>query len=120
EIVATDPGVRTELVAAGKSSSSIQADVNFPTDTPAGTVKSSVTTPVAQTAQLPFIVDPFPTLAEVEPNDSPRTGQEVTLPVSIVGAVSQAGSIDYYRFPTQAGQQVGVQILTAAIASKLD
>src|SRR5262249_28833886 len=69
---------------------------------------------------LPFIVDLFPMLAEVEPNDSPKTGQHMTLPVTLVGAIGRAGSVDYYRFEAEAGQAIGVQVLTSAIGSKLD
>jgi hypothetical protein len=73
-----------------------------------------------QSAPLKLIVDRFRTVAEAEPNDSPRTGQKVTLPATLVGAISRAGDIDWYRFDARAGQQVGVQASTAAVGSALD
>jgi WD40 repeat protein len=120
EIVSTYRGMSAKLVAESRSPKSIQADIAFPEDTPAGMYKLQIKTPAGQSPELPFIVDLFPPVAEVEPNDSPKTGQKVKLPVTVVGAISQAGSVDYYRFDAHAGQQVGVQILTAAIGSKLD
>jgi WD40 repeat protein len=63
--------------------------------------------------------DPFPRRDEAEPNDSPTAAQQVTLPVSIHGSLGRAGDVDYYRFETMAGQQVGVQALAAA-GSKLE
>lgn len=120
EVIASHPGVRGKLVAEANSRNCVQADVTFPEDTPAGTVKFAVKTPEGQSAELPFILDLFPALAEVEPNDSPRTAQKITLPVTVVGTISQAGSVDYYRFDADAGQEVGVQIVTAAVGSKFD
>jgi hypothetical protein len=54
------------------------------------------------------------------PSDSPRTGEKVVLPATIEGAISRAGRTDYYRFDAKAGQDIGVQIQTAPLGSKLD
>jgi WD40 repeat protein len=120
EIVSTSPGVKIKLVMEGKSAHSVQADLTLPEDFLAGAVKLAIRTPAGRSAELPFIIDLFPPVAEVEPNDSPRTGQKVTLPVSIAGAISHAGSVDYYRFGAREGQEIGVQIVTGAIGSKLE
>jgi hypothetical protein len=64
--------------------------------------------------------DRFPTVQEVEPNDSPGTGQLVTLPATLVGAVGKAGDVDFFRFEAKAGQEVGVQVLAKEIGSKLE
>jgi len=74
----------------------------------------------APPGQVAVPADPFPRLDEVEPNDSPTTGQKVTLPVSIHGSVARAGDVDYFRFDAQAGQEIGVQVLTAPLGSKLE
>src|SRR5262249_20794428 len=50
----------------------------------------------------------------------PRTGQVVALPATLVGAVGRAGEMDWYRFEAKAGQEIGVQAMTAAVGSKLD
>src|SRR5262249_25105074 len=120
KITSTYPGLRTQLLTEDKSAHSLQADITFPADTPAGAYKLGIKTPLGESTPLPFIVDLFPMLAEVEPNDSPKTGQHMTLPVTLVGAIGRAGSVDYYRFEAEAGQAIGVQVLTSAIGSKLD
>ncbi len=120
EVVSPHSGLRAKIVAAGKSDHSVQAEIIFPANMPAGTVKLGIQTPAGQTTQLPFIVDLFPSVAEVEPNDSPATGQKITLPVTVVGTIGQAGSVDYYRFDAQSGQEIGVHVLTNSIGSKLD
>ncbi|HKI31609.1 MAG TPA: c-type cytochrome domain-containing protein [Gemmataceae bacterium] len=71
-------------------------------------------------APAPGPADPFPQMNEAEPNDTPTTAQPVTLPVSIHGSIGKAGDVDYFRFEAKAGQEVGVQALTAAIGSKLE
>ena len=44
----------------------------------------------------------------------------MTLPVSIHGSIAKAGDMDYYRFDAKAGQEIGVQVQTSAIGSKLE
>ncbi len=61
----------------------------------------------------------FPLVTEVEPNDSPGTGQKITLPATVVGRLGKTGDIDFYRFEARAGQQLGVQAAPAA-GAKLD
>lgn len=78
-----------------------------------------------KTATKPLPIKPKPPVPErrtpeVEPNDSPRTAQKVTLPLKLEGRIGRAGDVDYYRFEAKAGQEVGVQVLAATIGSKLD
>jgi cytochrome c/WD40 domain-containing protein len=67
----------------------------------------------------PLPIKPKPPLVEKEPNDSPRTGQHVKLPVPIQGSIGRAGDVDYYRFEAKAGQEIGVEVKPLAKA-KLD
>jgi WD40 repeat protein len=120
EVTSSYAGLQATVVGEGKSPTSLQADVTFPPDTPAGIYKLGIKTPAGQTTQLPFIVDLFPTVAEVKLNDSPRTSQKVLLPVTVAGTLRKAGSIDYYRFDARAGQQIGAQVVSTATGSKLD
>jgi hypothetical protein len=120
ELTATLPGVKAKLLSEGKTPNSIRAEVTFPATAPAGVYKLGLKSPLGQTAQLPFIVDLFAEVAEAEPNDSPTNGQKVTLPASIIGSMRKPGDVDFYRFEAKAGQQIGVQVLTAAVGSRLE
>jgi WD40 repeat protein len=120
ELVATQPGVTTTLVNEGRTPTTVPVDVVFPSNTPAGVYQLSLKSPLGATAALPFTVDLFPAVMEQEPNNSPSTGQKVALPVTLVGSIGQAGDVDCFRFDARAGQQIGVQALTAALGSKLD
>jgi mono/diheme cytochrome c family protein len=120
EVTATGTGVQAKLVTDSATPNSVQADVTFPADSPAGVYKLGLKSALGQTVQLPFTVDLFTPVQEVEPNDSPRTGQKVALPVSVVGSIGKPGDVDYYRFEAKEHQQIGVQVLTAAVGSKLE
>jgi hypothetical protein len=120
EVIATAPGVSAKFLSTGKSPNSIQAEVTFPAATPAGVYKIGLKSPLGSTAQLPFTLDLFPPVTESEPNDSPTTAQKVTLPASVIGGIGKPGDVDYYRFEAKEGQEIGVQVLTAAVGSKLE
>jgi hypothetical protein len=64
----------------------------------------------------PLPIKPKPPLVEKEPNDSPRTGQNVKLPATIHGSIGRAGDVDFFRFEAKAGQEIGVQVQPLANA----
>jgi WD40 repeat protein len=118
--VSADPaGVSARLLPEG-TASKVAVEATFPADAPARIYRLSLQGPAGQTTSLPFTVDLFPLVTEVEPNNSPGTGQKITLPASIAGILDKDGDVDYYRFEVKAGQQLGVQVLTAALGSKVD
>jgi hypothetical protein len=108
------------VVAPGGTATALDVDVTIPADAAAGSYQLTAKTPAGASGPLAFIVDRFNPVMEVEPNDSPKTGQKVALPATVVGAIGKAGDGDYYVFEAKAGQEVGVQLLTAAIGSKLE
>lgn len=107
---------RLKPVTANK----VEFELILPADLSAGAYQLGLKSPVGQGNSLPFIVDLYPAVEEKEPNDSPRTGQPVTLPAAIVGKIAKAGEVDFFRFEAKAGQQIGAQALTSAIGSKLE
>jgi hypothetical protein len=54
----------------------------------------------------------FDAVKEQEPNDSPGTGQKIALPAAVEGALNKAGDVDFYRFEANAGDEIGVQVVT--------
>src|SRR5438445_3834703 len=120
EVIATFPGVTAKFLNKGESAVRVEAELTFPTHTPAGAYKLSLKAPGGQTAEMPFIVDLFPAVSETASHDAPRLGQRVALPATVVGGMNRAGDVDFYRFVAKDGQEIGVQVTTAAIGSKLD
>jgi len=64
--------------------------------------------------------DPFPVQKDSAGNDSPSRAALVKLPASIHGVLDRAGDIDFFRFDVKKGQQLGIQVVAAAIGSKVD
>jgi WD40 repeat protein len=118
-LTSTLPGLKAVL-SPGSSGDALEARLTIPATAPAGHYPLRVTTPAGESGPVSFTVDLFSAVAEVEPNDSPRTGQAVTLPATLVGSIGRAGDVDYYRFEAKAGQEVGVQTLAASAGAKLD
>lgn len=114
------PNFRATLVAGSVTANKVVAEVTFPETAPPGIHTLGLESPAGATAKLGVTLDLFSVVQESEPNDSPATGQKVTLPISLVGGIGRSGETDYYRFEARAGQEVGVQILTTAVGSKLD
>ena len=119
EAITNLPGVKA-VIAPGGTANAIDVNVTIAADAAPGQHQLTVKTPAGASAPLSFIVDRFNPIMEAEPNDSPRTGQKISLPATVIGAAGRAGDVDYYRFEAKAGQEVGVQLLTAAVGSKLE
>jgi hypothetical protein len=118
EVLAPLPGWRAVAAPGGKDTA-VEVTVTVPPAAPPGVYPVRVKTAGGESKPLSFTVDRFDAVNEAEPNDSPRTGQKVTLPVTLVGDIGRAGDVDYFRFEARAGQEVGVQALTAAVGSGL-
>ncbi len=112
-------GLKVEPVPGG-SAEKRSVRLTIPATTPAGVYPLHVKTPGGQSAGQPLTIDLFASRSEVEPNDSPRTGQPLALPFSVAGVLGRAGDVDFYTFDAAAGQEVGVQVLAPAVGPKLD
>jgi hypothetical protein len=120
EMTSGQPGIVGKVLTEGKAGVHVDVDLTIASSVPAGVYQLRLKDSSGQTDSIPFTVDLFHEVAEKEPNDSPATGQPVLLPATIVGAMGRAGDVDFFRFETQAGAEIGVQVTAAAIGSKLD
>jgi hypothetical protein len=75
--------------------------------------------PIAPAAP-PAPKDRFPAVKEAVGSDSARVAQAIKLPVTVVGAIDRPGDADFFRFEAKPGDEIGVEVITAAIASKLE
>ncbi len=90
-----------------------------PTTTPGG-YKLQAKTKGGASVEAAIIVDAYDAVPEKDAGGSPATGQRITLPTTITGSIDRAGDVDFFRFDAKKGQQLGVQIVTAAVGSKLE
>jgi hypothetical protein len=118
EAITTIPGARTVL--AGGKASAVEVQMTIPPQTPAGVYQVSLKSAAGQSAQQSFTVDLFSPIEEIEQRASARTAARIQLPATVVGKIDRAGSVDWFRFSARQGEQIGVQVLTSTIGSKLE
>ncbi len=118
-VTADIPGLTVKSVAASPTGDRLELDVTAPANAVAVQGKL-VFTGEGGTATLPFAVDRFPTTDEATGNDSVRTAPVVTLPVTLRGSLDRTGAIDYLRFVGKTGDEVGLQVVTAAASGRFD
>jgi WD40 repeat protein len=118
-LVTSIPGATVRISPTDKVDQ-LDATLSIPTTTLAGAYQVHLESSAGKSAALPLLVDLFPLIEATEPGSSPGTGQKIVLPASVVGSIGRAGAVHYYRFTAKAGQQIGVQVLTGSIGSKLD
>jgi WD40 repeat protein len=117
-VTSSVPGVTVQVW--GRPGPKRQAEVSISPDAPVGAVTLTPKTAAGAGPSFRFIVDRYAAITDAASIDSARKGRPVTLPTTIAGTLDRAGQADYFRFVAKAGQQVGAQILTAVVGSKLD
>jgi hypothetical protein len=120
EVTTNAPALKARALPEGKTATHVQIEIAIPGDAPAGPVQLTLKSPAGASGNQPFIVDRFPVVNEKPLENQSGTGQPINLPATLVGTIDRAGQADHYRFHANPGQQIGVQVLTAAIGSKLE
>jgi hypothetical protein len=72
---------------------------------------------VSTLGQLAVCRDPV--IAENQQNDTLETAQQLTLPVTLCGALERPEDVDYYRFQVRAGTSLTCFVRAAALQNKL-
>lgn len=103
----------------GGSDTTLPVEIALPALAKPGPIQLRVATKAGSSPPVHFVVDRYPVSTEKPATDSARLGTNVTLPATLVGTLQRAGDADYYRFELQKGQELGVEILTAVLGSKL-
>jgi len=114
ELIVSIPGTTVKGLDTGRY------EVTVPKTVPAGVYPLKLKTAAGESASQSLIVDLFAVTAEVEPNDSPRGGQSLTTPASVSGTIDRPGAVDYFTFNASNGDDLGVQVLTTPLGSKLE
>ena len=112
--------VKVSIVATSRSRTRLEADVTVPADTPPGPVQLTLSSEGGDSNGVRFWADRFPAVREQGQTDSARQAMKVKLPASVVGSLDRAGDGDFFRFDATAGQEIGVQVTTAADRGKFD
>jgi DNA-binding beta-propeller fold protein YncE len=119
-IRASVKGVEVAIRTEGRSRSRLEADMTVPVDAPVGPMQLVLASVGGDSNAVRFWIDRFPAIRERGMTDSARNAMPVKLPATVVGTLDRAGDIDFFRFEAEAGQEVGVQVTTAADRGKFD
>jgi len=117
-LVTTQEGITSKIVTA--TATTVEADIVLPPFTPAGVYEVHLRGSTGVSKAQSLIVDLFPEVRAQDGGRSPGTGQLLKLPASVIGNLHKAGDVDFYRFHVASGQQLGVQVLTKVVGSKID
>jgi WD40 repeat protein len=117
-IESTIPGAKVGLRQGNPERREV--DVTVPPTTAPGSYKLQLKTATGTSVAATLIVDAYDAIPEKDAGESPATGQKITLPTTITGKLDRAGDVDFFRFEVKKGQQLGVQIITGAIGSKVE
>lgn len=98
----------------------LKADLTIPGNFAATVIRISARSPVGNSTELPFAITAFSETAETGADDSQSTAIHLAVPTTIVGSLDRPGDVDYYRFDASGGQELAVEVVAAAIGSKLE
>jgi WD40 repeat protein len=116
EIRADEPGLTFRKLSGAKSGEMI-VDVTIPANARLGLYKLHVKSPAGVSAAVEFFVDRFRAEAYHASKSSVAEGA-LTLPVTVVGTLAEAGQVNRHVLALAAGQEVGVELTGAR--TKLD
>jgi hypothetical protein len=117
-IESTIPGAKVSLQPGNSANRAVELTV--PPTAPCGSYQLKFTSAARPPFTTSLIVDAFAVTPEQDAGESPATGQRIGLPATVVGSLDRAGDVDFYRFEVQKGQQLGVQVVAAAVGSKAE
>jgi WD40 repeat protein len=113
-------GGTAKVLPNTRSSTGVDLDLSIPASIAPGIGQLALKSAAGTSANLGFIVDRYPVTEEKGAIDSASKGLTVTVPTTVVGKIHKAGDCDFYRFELQQGQQLGVQVLSTVLGSKLE
>jgi hypothetical protein len=71
-------------------------------------------------SEVRYVVDDWPSVTEVEPNQSVEQAQAIAFPQAVNGRIGQPGDIDRFRFTGRKGQKIVAEVWARRLNSPLD
>lgn len=95
--------------------------LKLPEDMPPGIAVIELPMGTVKTNPVSVVVSDLPLVHEtVEPNDTPESGQIVTIPCGISGRIETEADIDHYQFEAKKGDRLSVAVIARQQWSRLD
>ena len=98
-----------------------EIELTIPTSQPQGMTWQFAALAGSPSNPFPLIVASMPLVREAESaNDSPESGQMVTLPAGVNGRIEREGDVDYYSFDAKKGETYSFEVVSRRLQSSLD
>ncbi|MCX7699862.1 MAG: WD40 repeat domain-containing protein, partial [Gemmataceae bacterium] len=111
ELLISSPNIKfTKGQSGAEPATEVRYHLEAASSVEPGLISIRVKTAGGESNALPFYVDRFPAVAEPPGTEIPRSAPQVAVDTTIVGELSRAGQVDYYRLRLDAGQELGVQV----------
>ncbi len=108
-------------VEAVPTADSGKIEITIPADLPTDRVWVRLYNAEGASATFPFQIDNLPEIAEVEPNNSPKTAQKLPESSFIVNGVLEGADVDSFAVPLKAGQTLVAAVdANTALGSPMD
>jgi hypothetical protein len=116
QLILPFPAAQKLLVDAKPNPAQVRFEITVPASVPPGIYPVRVLTEGGISALSFFGVDAFPSLQEVEGNDTFDKAQKVPFPIIVSGQCA-GGDVDFYRFTAKKGQRVVIETEAARLGS---
>lgn len=104
----------------GATKNRLNVEISIGEAAPTGIHGFRVLTPVGLSNMMHFSVGAFPEVTEEQANDTPEQAQNILLPATVNGEISQSGDVDHFSFKAGKGQELVFEIVSSPLGSKLD
>ncbi len=113
-------GETRPLILDKSTKDRLTVEVRIDPDLRPGVYSFRCETALGVTNALPFAVGPFPEVSETQVNNRLDQAQEVQLPTTVRGDISDPGDVDHFRFEAQTGQELVFEVFASPLGSILN
>ncbi len=115
-----EEGETRTLILDKSTKDRLTVEVRIDRDLRPGVYSFRLETDLGVTNALPFAVGPFPEVNETQVNNRLDQAQEVRLPATVEGDISDPGDVDQFRFEARTGQELVFEVFASPLGSILN
>ena len=113
-------GETRPLILDKSTKDRLTIEVGIDPDLRPGVYSFRLETVLGVTNALPFAVGPFPEVEETQVNNRLDQAQQVRLPATVRGDISDPGDVDHFRFEARRGQELVFEVFASPLGSILN
>jgi len=119
EVVEPVPASVLSTPTPSRTEGKIKVRFTAAADAPAGIRDVRLLTPNGPSSVGQIVIVRDPVVREVNPNNSMKQAQSITLPVTLCGAIEGKEDVDFYKFKVEAGASLTFHVICQRLLNKL-